>query len=102
MSAPEKIYRSETRSPTHVIYYGEDRRVGENIPYIRSDIHEAEIDALKAELALAKELLEDWRDAVTIPRTNCSCHISAPCNDCYEWGALRETAACTERLLEVK
>ena len=62
----------------------------------------AEIDALKAELALAKELLEDWRDAVTIPRTNCSCHISAPCNDCYEWGALRETAACTERLLEVK
>ena len=61
-----------------------------------------EINQLKAKLALAKELLEDWRDAVTIPRTNCSCHISAPCNDCYEWGALRETAACTERLLEVK
>lgn len=62
----------------------------------------AEIDALKAELALAKELLEDWRDAVTIPRTNCSCHISAPCNDCYEWASLRETAAHTERLLGVK
>ncbi len=55
MSAPEKIYRSETRSPTHVIYYGEDRRIGENIPYIRSDIHEAEIDALKAELEICKE-----------------------------------------------
>ena len=54
MSAPEKIFRSETRSPTHVIYYGEDRRVGENITYIRSDIHEAEIDALKAELTALK------------------------------------------------
>ena len=62
----------------------------------------AEIDALKAELALAKELLEDWRDAVTILRTNCSCHISAPCNDCIEWSALRETAEHTERLLVVK
>ncbi len=102
MSAPEKIYRSETRSPTHVIYYGEDRRVGENITYIRADIHKVEIDALKAQLALAKELLEDWRDAVTIPRTNCSCHISAPCNDCYEWGALRETTVHTERLLREK
>ena len=54
MSAPERIYRSETRSPTHVIYYGEDRRVGENIAYVRTDIHEAEIDALKAELAALK------------------------------------------------
>ena len=54
MSAPEKIFRSETRSPTHVIYYGEDRRIGENIPYIRSDIHEAEITALKAEIAALK------------------------------------------------
>lgn len=54
MSAPEKIFRSETRSPTHVIYYGEDRRVGENITYIRSDIHEAEINALKAELTALK------------------------------------------------
>ena len=58
MSAPERIYRSETRSPTHVIYYGEDRRAGENIAYIRADIHKeakAEIDALKAELAGLKE-----------------------------------------------
>jgi hypothetical protein len=53
------------------------------------------------ELALAKELLEDWRYAVTIPRTNCSCHISAPCNDCYEWGELRETASETKKLLGV-
>ena len=63
---------------------------------------QGENEALKAELALAKELLEAWRDAVNIPRTNCSCHISAPCNDCYEWGALRETAAVTKRLLERK
>ena len=60
-----------------------------------------EINQLKAKLALAKELLEDWRDAVTIPRTNCSCHISAPCNDCYEWGELRETASETKKLLGV-
>lgn len=70
--------------------------------YIRTDIHEAEIEAIKSQLALAKDLLEDWSGAVTIPRTNCSCHISAPCNDCYEWSELRETASETKKLLEAK
>ena len=100
MSAPNRIYiHTDAHDDT---YYELSDCCDDEVDYIRADIHEAEIDSLKAELALAKELLEDWRDAVTIPRTNCSCHISAPCNDCYEWGALRETAACTERLLEVK
>ena len=104
MSAPERIYRSETRSPTHVIYYGEDRRAGENIAYIRADIHKeakAEIDALKAELALAKELLDRWYNDSDIPDSNCSCHISPPCGDCVNWGGLRETASETKKLLGV-
>jgi hypothetical protein len=25
-----------------------------------------------------------------IPDANCSCHLSPPCNDCFEWAALRE------------
>ena len=81
-----------------------DEYLGEapTTPFVRYEEAQAEINALKAELALAKELLEDWRDAVTIPRTNCSCHISAPCNDCYEWASLRETAEHTDRLLGVK
>ena len=64
MSAPERIYRSETRSPTHVIYYGEDRRAGENIAYIRADIHKeakAAIDALEAENAELEAELMDTR-----------------------------------------
>ena len=102
MSAPEKIYRSETRSPTHVIYYGEDRRVGENITYIRADIHKVEIDALKARLALAEELLQGWSGEVDIPDRNCSCHISPPCGDCVTYGGLRDLDEQTTRFLEAK
>lgn len=72
------------------------------VDYDEAHAIEQERDALKAELALAKDLLEDWSGAVTIPRTNCSCHISAPCNDCYEWSELRETASETKKLLEAK
>ena len=99
MSAPNRIYiHTDAHDDT---YYELSDCCDDEVDYIRADIHEAEIDALKAELALAKELLEDWRYAVTIPRTNCSCHISAPCNDCYEWGELRETASETKKLLGV-
>jgi hypothetical protein len=27
------------------------------------------------------------------PNANCSCHISPPCNDCFEWAAIREAKA---------
>ena len=103
MSAPERIYRSETRSPTHVIYYGEDRRVGENIAYIRTDIHKedkAAIDALEAENIKLRGLLQDWLDNIDIPEANCSCHLSPPCGDCVEYGYIRDIAMATRKALE--
>jgi len=57
---------------------------------------------LRAENALLRELLGAWYGDVSIPHPNCSCHISPPCNDCIEWGGLRETADQTKRILGVK
>lgn len=34
------------------------------------------------------------------PEPNCSCHISAPCNDCVEYSAIREAIADAEAYLE--
>ena len=108
MSAPEKLYLLTRKSD------GEWSNVSQRIvpdwlskhvdehQYIRADIHEAEIDALKAELTLAKELLERWYNDSDIPDSNCSCHINPPCGDCINWGGLRETANETEKLLGVK
>ena len=114
MSAPERIYRT---NPNY------DSEEPEGAEYIRADIHEAEIDvtqtalrlmnktaeimnkeidALKAELALAKELLDRWYNDSDIPDSNCSCHISPPCGDCVNWGGLRETASETKKLLGMK
>lgn len=49
-------------------------------------------------------LLEDtFRDALEqfyAPEPNCSCHISPPCNDCVDYGAVREVLATVNRLLE--
>jgi len=61
-----------------------------------------EVDALRAENALLRELLWDWYNDVSIPDPNCSCHISPPCNNCVDYGGLRETAAHTKRILGVK
>lgn len=80
----------------------DDLTYGDYVEYDEAHAIEQERDALKAELALAKELLERWYNDSDIPESNCSCHISAPCNDCIEWSALRETAEHTERLLGVK
>ncbi|CAA2366780.1 hypothetical protein [Xanthomonas phage Fontebon] len=30
------------------------------------------------------------------PSRNCSCHLSPPCNDCTDWGGLREAIADAE------
>ena len=32
-------------------------------------------------------------DAVHVPDANCSCHVRAPCTDCYNHGELRAAAA---------
>ena len=100
MSAPERIYiHTDAHDDT---YYELSDCCDDEVDYIRADIHEAEIDSLKAELALAKELLDRWYNDSDIPDSNCSCHISPPCGDCVNWGGLRETASETKKLLGVK
>lgn len=41
------------------------------------------------------EALRDLLENVSgiVPDKNCSCHMAPPCNDCVEWGALRESIA---------
>jgi len=34
------------------------------------------------------------------PAPNCSCHVSPPCNDCVEYGALREAIAEAKKALK--
>jgi len=102
MTAPDKIYATVLNG--HVTMAWSDWREDKtDIEYIRADIHEAEMEALKAENANLKGLLEDWLNcSETPPDSNCSCHINPPCNDCIEWAYLREMAKETKRLLEVK
>ena len=40
-------------------------------------------------IASVSELLEEL-ESTPIPEANCSCHISSPCNDCVNYGRLRE------------
>jgi len=70
--------------------------------FVRYDDAMAEIETLRAENALLRELLGAWYGDVYIPHPNCSCHISPPCNDCISWSGLRETANQTKRILGVK
>jgi len=70
--------------------------------FVRYDAAMTEIEKLRAENALLRELLGAWYSDVSIPGPNCSCHISPPCNDCVEWGGLREAAEQTKRILGVK
>lgn len=36
----------------------------------------------------------------TPPERNCSCHISPPCNDCVEYGGLREAITFAEEAIK--
>lgn len=51
----------------------------------------AEIDRLKRERDSMWAALETFMEsAEEPPPSNCSCHISAPCSDCYNYSGLRE------------
>lgn len=47
-------------------------------------------EALKKRLLNFKGTLEEVADNTYVPEANCSCHISPPCSDCVENGAIRE------------
>ena len=62
----------------------------------------------KTELAKALEqrdrlahLLKEWReyDGVDIPESHCNCLYYPPCNDCVEWGYLRELSEDIRKVL---
>ena len=104
MNAPMRIYvpvmDGEPLSSWH--YSTSPYAPEKDVEFIRADIHDAQIDALKAENALMKELLEVWYNDTYIPDSNCACHINPPCNDCVNYGGLREAAETTKRLLEAE
>ena len=47
-------------------------------------------EALKKKLLNFKGTLEEVVGNIYVPEANCSCHISPPCEDCIENGAIRE------------
>jgi hypothetical protein len=42
-------------------------------------------------------LVEELIDYIDVPDKNCTCCISPPCNDCVEFGGLREVIAACKR-----
>jgi len=53
------------------------------------------ITAAPAMLSMLK-----WLEEITdVPERNCSCHISPPCSDCVEYGAIREAMENTRTLI---
>jgi len=44
------------------------------------------------------EIAELFRSYIDIPERNCRCHISPPCNDCVEYGALREASDLLDQI----
>lgn len=47
-------------------------------------------------------LVEELLDNIYIPERHCNCHISPPCNDCVEYGGLREIVDAVRRSLNAR
>jgi len=60
MNAPEKIYLPTRDGQSDSIWNGHWTH-GKDVEYIRADIHEAEIDALKADLAASIAVREEMQ-----------------------------------------
>lgn len=56
---------------------------------IESRLHDINTELL-AENGRLRETLEMCLGELYAPDQNCSCHISAPCNDCADYGFIRE------------
>ena len=60
-------------------------------------------------LAAAEKQARHLRHAVEMfleradepPEPNCSCHLSPPCNDCVDYGGLREAFSVGRELVDV-
>ncbi len=55
---------------------------------------------LKAELWNLQDATEGLLDAQNIPPKNCSCHLNPPCEDCVEYGGLREAVEVARAALK--
>lgn len=65
-------------------------------------LEDPERDARAHLIAAAPEMLSmlKWLEEITVyPERNCSCHLSPPCNDCVEYGAIREAMENTRALI---
>lgn len=50
-------------------------------------------DGIAEQMAAAPSLMgaiERLLELIYVPDANCSCHVSAPCGDCVQYGGLRE------------
>lgn len=60
-------------------------------------VPEDKLAELQRKAKLVGRLVETLEYFLTVveepPSSNCSCHISPPCGDCEEYGALREAFA---------
>jgi len=61
-----------------------------------------ELAALRAEHHSLRGALERFIELSDTPERNCSCHVSPPCSDCIEYGAIREAVADAHAALGAK
>ena len=59
-----------------------------------------QLDALRRDKERLIDVAKRFLDETDAPPPNCSCHISPPCNDCVEWGGMRELRADAQSLLD--
>jgi len=91
MNAPEKVYRDDLRGNYWLTPIGD----GTGTEYIRADIREAEIDALKAENAeLHMEC--DRLTSLLQWEQNRRDHIGTHGDDCWKWGPAHHECAMRE------
>ncbi len=67
----------------------------------RLDAMTANRDEWMERAELFREQVVDASDLMSVPDSNCSCHISPPCNDCVEYGGIREYLSTVRHSLSI-
>ena len=67
--------------------------------YLQSLVPSTQVDPVEEYARALKGLTEDLLVYIDVPEPNCRCHISPPCSDCMEYGAVRETIQHLKDLL---
>jgi hypothetical protein len=66
----------------------------------RLDQLERENAALRQDKKRLEGVVETFIETINVPEANCSCHISAPCDDCFLYGYTRDVVREARTILD--